>query len=229
MPDDETTLFRQSWTLYDALSEMNYMFHREIYACVGALLKGVKSGYSLVDLGCGNARFLAPCLKVAPPARYTGIDLSPVALKEAQTYLQGLPEVNLQCQDMLAAMESGSAGYDVIFTGYAVHPLQSGEKQRLLQACSRQLNPGGCLIMVDVVREEGQSRESYLENYLGTMRRSWTQVPPSQLDEACTHVVSFDFPETLSSLRQMAKESSLIGPSVLEHHAQHHVLVFSAE
>jgi len=27
----------------------------------------------------------------------------------------------------------------------------------------------------------------------------------------------------------MAKESSLIGPSVLEHHAKHHVLVFSAE
>ncbi|WP_395745341.1 hypothetical protein [Prosthecobacter sp.] len=36
--EDNTALFRKAWTLYDAISEKNYMFHREIYAHVTGLL-----------------------------------------------------------------------------------------------------------------------------------------------------------------------------------------------
>ena len=37
----------------------------------------------LLDLGCGNARYLAPCLKRFPPTIYEGVDLSEAALAEA--------------------------------------------------------------------------------------------------------------------------------------------------
>jgi len=228
MPDDETTLFRQSWTLYDAISEMNYMFHLEIYERVAALLKDrhERGPWSVLDLGCGNARFLAPCLKAAPPERYDGIDLSAVALEEARDYLKGLSEISLHHADMLEAVEARQDSFDVIFTGYAVHHLSTADKQRLFHACARLLKPGGLFLMVDVVREEGQSRETYLEGYLGTMRTQWTAVQPAHLDEACTHVAAFDFPETLSTLTQMAEAAGFKQTRMLQRHAQHHVLVF---
>lgn len=227
---DETTLFRQSWTLYDSISEMNYMFHREIYAHVTALLsqRYASGPYSLLDLGCGNTRFIAPCLKTAAPSRYAGVDLSEAALNEAREYLSGLENVVLHHQDMLQAVQAADAAFDVIFSGFAVHHLDAAAKQQLFHACAAKLAPGGHFILVDVVREEGQTREEYLEGYLSFMRTQWTAVRPDHLEEACAHVAAYDFPETLSDLKRMAAEAALTEVRLLDRFTQHHVLVFSA-
>lgn len=227
---DETTLFRQSWTLYDSLAERNYMFHREIYAHVTALLSQRRAGgpYSLLDLGCGNTRFIAPCLKSAMPSRYAGVDLSEAALKEAREYLSGLDHVALDHQDMLQAVQAAEVSFDVIFSGYAVHHLDAKGKQELFHACAAKLTPGGQFILVDVVREEGQTREEYLEGYLDFMRTQWTAVRPDHLEEACGHVAAYDFPETFSDLKRMAAAASLTHVRLVDRFAQHHVLVFSA-
>ncbi|MCE2694794.1 MAG: class I SAM-dependent methyltransferase [Verrucomicrobiota bacterium] len=227
---DETTLFRQSWTLYDSISEMNYMFHREIYAHITALLSQRHAGgpYSLLDLGCGNTRFIAPCLKTATPSRYAGVDLSEAALKEAREYLSGLENVALHHQDMLQAVQAADASFEVIFSGFAVHHLDAAGKQQLFHACAAKLAPGGQFILVDVVREEGQTREQYLKGYLNFMRTQWTAVRPDHLEEACAHVAAYDFPETLTDLKRMAAEAALTNVRVVDCFAQHHVLVFSA-
>lgn len=227
---DETALFRQAWTLYDTITAMNYMFHREIYALIADVLRQRHGGspYSLLDLGCGNARFMAPCFQAAPPGRYDGVDLSAAALEEAREHLSSLQQVTLHHQDMLQATRQVEAAFDVIFTSFAVHHLDAETKQQLFHACAARLVPGGALIMVDVVREEGQSREEYLESYLGTMRTRWTEVRPDHLEEACTHVAAFDFPETLSGLGRMAAEAGLSQTRLLQRHDQHHIIVFSA-
>ena len=227
---DETTLFRQSWTLYDSISEMNYMFHREIYTHVTALLsqRRASGAYSLLDLGCGNTRFIAPCLKTATPSRYAGVDLSEAALKEAHEYLRGLDNVGLYHQDMLQALQATEVSFDVIFSGYAVHHLDAKGKQDLFHACASKLAPGGQFILVDVVREEGQTREQYLEGYLNVMRTQWTAVRPDHLEEACGHVAAYDYPETFSDLKRMAAAASLTNVRLLDRFAQHHILVFSA-
>lgn len=232
MPDqatDETTLFRQSWTLYDSISEMNYMFHREIYAQITTLLSQRRAigPYSLLDLGCGNSRFIAPCLKAAKPSRYAGVDLSEAALAEAREYLGGLENVALHHKDMLQALQTTEASFDVIFSGYAVHHLDAKGKQDLFHACAAKLAPGGQFILVDVVREEGQTREHYLEGYLNFMRTQWTAVRPDHLEEACDHVAAYDFPETFSDLKSMASAASLTNVRLLDRFAQHHILVFS--
>jgi len=228
--DDNTALFRKAWTLYDAISGQNYMFHREIYAHVAELLRQrhAQGRYTLLDLGCGNARFLAPCLKAALPAAYDGVDLSASALDEARDYLSGLANVSLHHQDMLRAVEEADSTFDVIFTGFAVHHLDPVAKQRLFHACAAKLTPGGQLIMVDVVREDDQTRDQYLDAYLGNMRAQWTAVPPEQLDEACAHVAAYDFPETLAGLTQMARAAALSEVRLLSRFSQHHLLVFSA-
>ena len=90
---EPVAIFTRSWSLYDLITEHNCMFHREIYAGVGELLRSRadRGEYRLLDLGCGSARYLAPCLKRSPPLVYEGVDLSEAALTEAREYLAGLP------------------------------------------------------------------------------------------------------------------------------------------
>ncbi|MEK7843432.1 MAG: class I SAM-dependent methyltransferase, partial [Pseudomonadota bacterium] len=66
---DSTAIFTRSWSLYDLITEFNYMSHQEIYAGVEELLRlrADQGHYRLLDLGCGNARYLAPCLQRLPP------------------------------------------------------------------------------------------------------------------------------------------------------------------
>lgn len=229
MADDETHLFRTSWGLYDALSEKNYMFHREIYSIIAAMLRERRQhgGYTMLDLGCGNTRFLAPCLHAAPPARYEGVDLSETALDEARGYLGGLGNVTLRCQDMLEAMrEAAPESLDTVFSGYAVHHLDAEEKQQLFHACAASIAPGGRFILVDIARQEGETRQQYLDTYLRTMRTEWTAVRPEDMDAACAHVAAYDFPETVADLTRMGTAASFRDIQLVDRFAQHHVLVF---
>ena len=86
---ESTAIFTDSWSLYDLITEHNYMFHREIYAGVGTLLKlrNDMGRFSILDLGCGNARYLAPCLIGSNVEIYEGVDVSELALSEAHDYL----------------------------------------------------------------------------------------------------------------------------------------------
>lgn len=224
--------FTRTWSVYDQIAEHNYMSHREIYAKVAELLKlreDIKR-YWLLDLGCGNARFLAPCLMQSPPAVYQGVDLSEAALEEARTYLTKLTcPIILTHGDLLEAVEMTDNKWDVIFTGFALHHLTPEEKARFFQAAGRCLSGNGWLLMVDVIRKASQSREDYLEGYLKLMRERWTQIPPEQLETACSHVATHDYPEYLSTLKEMAKASGLNNSRVIGRYGQHYAVLFSRD
>jgi SAM-dependent methyltransferase len=230
---ESAAIFTRSWSLYDLLTEHNYMFHRQIYSGVEELLRlraesSYRSPYRLLDLGCGNARFLAPCLKRMPPRSYQGVDLSAAALAEAHAYLAELPgEVVLVQGDLLEAVESTAESWDILFTGFALHHLMTEQKARFFRAAGRCLTEKGWLILVDVMREENQDRETYLEGYLRFMREEWTAVPREQLEEACAHVRDYDYPEPLSTLQEMAREAGLPHMQLIGRHAQHHALLFA--
>ncbi|MBN9689399.1 MAG: class I SAM-dependent methyltransferase [Verrucomicrobia bacterium] len=228
-PDNCTHLFRSSWSLYDAILAGNYMSHREIHACVREVLMAQANHgrFALLDLGCGNARLLADTLRTLAPRRYLGVDLSPSALAEAAHYLHGLPHVELREQDLLAcAQDEAAASTEVVYSGFAVHHLNTADKQRLFHAVARLLRPEGSFLLVDVVRDEGQTREAYLERYLHLMRSTWTGIEPTRLEEACQHVAAFDYPEMLSALTQMSVSAGLGEPHVLGQFGAHTVMHF---
>ena len=228
---ESTTIFTRSWSLYDLITEHNYMFHQEIYAGVGRLLslRDDAGRYCLLDLGCGNARYLVPCLRQSPPAVYEGVDLSEAALTEARGYLADLPgsAVTLTHGDLLEAVEATGKIWDVIFTGFAVHHLTFADKERFFLAVGRCLAEKGWLILVDVVREENQNREDYLDGYLRCMRDTWIKVPPDQLEEACTHVHDHDYPEYFSTLQEMAAAAGLQASRIVNQYGQHYTLLFA--
>lgn len=228
---ESTAIFTRSWSLYDLITAHNYMFHREIYRDVENLLvcRSDTGSCRVLDLGCGNARYLAPALKPLSPLVYEGVDLSEAALGEAREYLADLPgKIILTHGDFLKAVEKSALTWDVIFSGFAVHHLTVDEKGRFFQAAGRCLSEKGWLIIVDVVREEDQDRESFLNDYVKFMREKWTAIPEDQLNEACAHVREHDYPECLSTLNALAQDAHLGAGRVIGRKAQHHILLFEA-
>ena len=227
---ETNAFFTHTWSVYDLITEHNYMSHREIYAKVCDLLqlRRTRGQYRLLDLGCGNARFLAPGVVRFPPSYYQGVDLSDTALEEARIYLAKLPcPFELTHRDLLEAMEQTDEVWDVIFTGFALHHLATEEKARFFQAAGGSLSDNGWLLMVDVVREENQSREDFLAGYLTDMRERWTQIPADQLETVCAHVAAYDHPECLSVLQEIAKAAGLSNSLVVSRYGQHHAILFS--
>lgn len=228
--DDHTTLFRRSWSLYDAITAENFMFHRELYGRVASILaeRHRRGPDAILDLGCGNARFLAPCLEAALPVSYTGVDLSPTALAEARDYLAGIGNVSLHEQDMTVFAADWDGRCGVIFTGYAVHHLSNESKGGLLRSGAARLLPGGELLMIDVLRDDGEDRDGYIDRYLRLMRDEWTTIPREMIEEACDHVAAHDQPASLAELRDLASRAGFANVEVIERHGPHHLLRFSA-
>jgi len=230
MSSQQTELFRASWSVYDTIIRENYMFHREIHARLREVIAGraALGGYSLLDLGCGNASGLAETLRDFPPASYLGVDLSRAALECAARSLAGLPVVELREQEMLtclATLPPGSA--DLVYSGFAIHHLPQPDKRRMFEAIAAVRSPGGMFLLVDVVREPGESREQYLESYLRMVATEWPALSAAQVREVRKHVAAHDFPESVPDLVEMASQAGLIQCRVLARHRQHHAMLFS--
>lgn len=228
-PEESVSLFRTSWSLYDAVVEGNCMFHAEFTSLLGSRITALteRGTYRLLDLGCGNARCLAPVLSGHPPASYHGIDLSESALAEAKEYLRDVSGVRLELGDLLTVTEAlvpSSVG--IVFSGFAIHHLDTASKERLFRAVGRVLQPGGRFLLVDIARREGEGRAEYLERYLGFMR-SWSALDEGQLAEACHHVASYDFPEPLPDLLAMGERVGLACPVSQVSFGDHHLLEFA--
>jgi SAM-dependent methyltransferase len=226
---EASTFFRRSWSLYDAIVESNHMHHREIYETVAGVIRdrATKGDFQMADLGCGNARCIEPILRNHAPRSYLGVDLSEAALAEASELMKGLDGVAWQCADLLEYAETERSPFEVVFSGFAVHHLIDGEKHRLFKALSANLSKGGYFLLVDVVREEGMSREDHVASYTGMMRKEWQGIPAEALEEGCSHVLAYDFPATALELRSAAVDAGFLRTEELLKKGPHRVFLFS--
>lgn len=228
-----SAFFRRSWSLYDAIVESNHMHHREIYRAVSELIgaRAERGSYSMLDLGCGNARCVAPILRRHIPSAYRGVDLSEAALAEASGFLSGMEGAGivLKCADLLAHVEEEESLWDLVFSGFAVHHLQADEKKRLFHALAGIVPRNGFFLMVDVVREEGMSREEHVASYTAMMRREWVGLPAEALEEGCAHVAAYDFPATAAELEEAARLAGFPKALAVCRHGRHGAFLFSRE
>ena len=211
-PEEATRWFDQ-WHVYRAIVDANWMAHKEIFSAVRAwVLFRYPGPFTLLDLGCGDAGFIKSTFDETALWAYTGVDASQTALAKAQNELVGARFlVQLHEADLLAYLreESGHAAkiFDVILVSYAVHHLPTQEKQEFFRLANAKLAPRGSLLYADVFRRDGETRDEYLERYVGMMQRDWTGMPPEALASTTGHITQRDFPERCGAILEMAREA----------------------
>jgi len=221
--------FESAWAAYAAILDNNYMCHREIFDALGSCLASHYHGrpFSLIDLGCGDARFIAEALQGTAVSHYVGHDIADTALAEAGRQLGRLPcTVELREMDLMDALRSGDELFDVVFTSFAVHHLQTPEKAEFFRQAARRIASGGLLVMIDVMRAEGEDRAAYVQRYIGRARAQWTSLTENAIDAVCRHIDDRDFPEAPSALTRMAADAGFGAPTVLPAYCDHHTLIW---
>lgn len=217
--------FFDGWSVYQKLLDSNAMFHRELYhglrealAYRRSVLAGEAShGFSLLDLGCGNAAFMASVLADHPGMDYLGVDLSSVALERAGSMLHSMPVrahlLQIDMQQALDQLLAEGRTFDVVFSGYALHHLQAWEKCELLKGLARLLGPDGQLMVIDMFMAPDEDREHYMQAVDTYVRGHWTALLSDEAEAVMAHIRQYDFPETPDQFREMA---SLAGFSAAE-------------
>lgn len=204
--------FNQQWQIYQKVLKNNYMGHREIYNVLHELLvKHWQKPFTLLDLGCGDGSFTTQALLNTQIAEYTGIDVSVPAIEDAKKNLavtgcQGNFIIGdcWQLTNELAQNEPNK--FDVVFTSFALHHLQVEGKEDVIKNIKNLLKSGGIFILIDVVRQENEDRDSYVKRYLGNVKKDWTLITPQEYKMVDSHISSKDFPETQSNLKSISEK-----------------------
>ncbi len=136
----------QPWPGWQRLSEL--------LPAPAATIDTAPSPQRVLDIGCGNARFLRFLVEAGVPADYTGIDANAGLLDSARTRLRDLPSQNwrLTKQDFLASESPGDDLPDgpfdlIVIMGVLHHVPGSDWRRSLLEAATRRLAKGGILAL----------------------------------------------------------------------------------
>ncbi len=194
--------FFDLWSIYELVLDHDYMFHRELYGEVARTLTARfgEHPFSVLDLGCGSGRHLAPVLRARQVVRYQGHDLSPVAIGHARRNFAGLAgPARFEEGDLrVALMKEDGERFDLIFSGFTLHHFTAREREEILRLARRRLAPGGLVLVLDSMRDEGQTREVWLDAYCGWIEAEWRAIPKEGLVEILGHIRACDQPGTLA-------------------------------
>lgn len=232
MPEQSTPgseFFNDTWSIYEQVLLKNHMFHDEIYTDIEAFLAARFGNrqISVLDLGCGDARYLSRALQARSISTFLGYDLSAAALTAAKANLLSLgAELDLREGDLLEGIQSAGQGFDLIFSSFALHHLNTDNKSAFFQAASKRLNESGVLILVDVMRDEDENLALYLDRYCGWLKKHWTSLPTPALDMVCEHILHNDLPETVPTLIDLAGRAGLDSHKQINAFGWHRTLSF---
>ncbi len=105
----------------------------------------------LLDVACGNGRFLRQVLAGYPRIPATGLDLSPAYCAEARTRLAAWPQVEI----VNGAIEQApfeAETFDAATCGYLFHELPPRIRRDAAREIARVLKPGGVLVFADSIQ-----------------------------------------------------------------------------
>lgn len=202
--------FNQNWQIYQKILQNNYMEHREIYSVLHEfLVYRVQKPFQLLDLGCGDASNTVSALIGTSIQTYYGIDLSQTAIALAFKNLAAIlcPKTLIE-GDFTALvpqlLNTQQKCFDIILASFSLHHLKLKQKDILINQLFQLLKPDGVLLLIDIVRQEAEDRNTYIDRYLKTVYQDWTALTPQEVLSIQTHKISSDFPETQKTLQQLA-------------------------
>ncbi len=105
----------------------------------------------LLDVACGNGRFLERVLGVYPRLPVTGLDLSPAYTDAARVRLARWPQAEI-VHDAAEAMPLSDNRFDVVVSIYLFHELPPRVRPQVIAEIARVLKPGGLFVLADSVQ-----------------------------------------------------------------------------
>lgn len=147
---------RHSASLYDASVELLFLgtadiMRRQIIPCISQFIwdsDKTSSEMKLLDLACGTGRTLLQLAKTHPVIEYTGVDLSPDYLEEAQANLRKVEKLSLTHANG-EELPFKDHHFDILTCVYLFHELPRDVRRRVMDEMFRVLKPGGLLVIMD--------------------------------------------------------------------------------
>ena len=204
--------FDDKWHLYQKVLINNYMNHQESYQVIKSLFENSKvSNFKLLDLGCGDSSYISKTLQNIEVSSYIGLDISKTAIQIARqntsllscerSFIEG---DLLSTLPLLNSSSHNVQQYDFILSSFAFHHFNSDLKDKLFSQIVNLLAPSGKFILVDFLRDEEETRESYISRYLRLVKQDWKELSNSEVDLLTEHMMSSDYPETKTTLTSLA-------------------------
>lgn len=133
----------------DGIMAAGYLFHS---ARISQVISGCDS---VLDLACGPATQLAQIAQLNPNIQFTGIDLSPRMLSEAEAHIKNLDlnNVNLRLGDITRLEGIANHSFDAVISTMSLHHLPTLQHlDDLFATIHRVLKPSGALYLADFGR-----------------------------------------------------------------------------
>lgn len=122
---------------------------------LGSLARALRGrdqrGVKLIDLACGNGRFLLQIMSAFPRMPALGLDLSPAYCDAARTRLAPWAQVEI----VTGAVEQApfeDAGFDAATCVYLFHELPPRVRRDAAREIARVLKPGGVFVLADSIQ-----------------------------------------------------------------------------
>jgi ubiquinone/menaquinone biosynthesis C-methylase UbiE len=125
----------------------------------------LRSGHTVLDIGCGTGSFVLRLLQQAPGVEVHGVDPDPNALERARRKAALAGRVVVFAHGFGGALPYPAATFDRVFSSYVLHHLPADEKTRTLAEARRVMKPGGALHLLDFAGPDAAPR-NFLERRL---------------------------------------------------------------
>jgi ubiquinone/menaquinone biosynthesis C-methylase UbiE len=112
----------------------------------------IKSGFRVLDIGCGTGTMAVLIKKLHPAADVVGIDPDPDALAVCKRKANRAGLALEFDRGFADHMPYADASFDRVFSSFMFHHLTADEKSATLSEIRRVLKPGGSLHLLDFVR-----------------------------------------------------------------------------
>lgn len=119
----------------------------------------------VLDVACGNGRFLSQALDAFPRLKAVGLDLSPAYVGEARKRLADWPQAEV-VQGQAEAAPFEDASFDALTCVYLFHELPPRVRRDVAREMARLVKPGGVLILADSLQSgDNEDLEQMLEYF----------------------------------------------------------------
>ncbi len=198
-------IFQASAEVYTKMVDQNYLFHREVYACLHGLLMERKP-FRFLDVACWDAACSSQALSNTNIIEYHGIDIVAEALTLASENLRAVLKcpIYLQQGDFAPALAKWDHPVDVVWIGLSLHHLRSDDKLSLMRNVHRLLPPDGEMLIYENTSTDGEDRGGWLARW-DLQRSAWTAYSDEEYRQMNEHVHAHDYPETCSTWREMGR------------------------